>query len=307
MIDRVGLVEPLFRQQSGEGFVFHKGVQPMSRTERKIEALRNAAIRSPEYAEIVPFFIAIQEYLLGREDKTGITVVTSATPKERNKAGFPLISASDLKIDQVQAGLFLAGLVDVVKLNGRGADDQIQKLMAAIESGQVDPAMLFTAILERRREPLEETASTLEIAAPLVEFLFEIPLRIMLEQFSQQYGADDVAGWQEGFCPICGSRAGMAEIAGEEGHRCLACSACNFKWFFRRIKCPYCGNEEAENQSYFTVDDGPSRVDVCKACQCYIKTRDSKKGDADIPLDITDALTIHLDLVAARERYERGK
>jgi FdhE protein len=76
---------------------------------------------------------------------------------------------------------------------------------------------------------------------------------------------------------------------------------------FRRIQCPYCGNEEIEKQSYFTVDGGPVRVDVCKACNCYIKTRDSRKGEADIPLDICDALTIHLDLVAVKEGYERGK
>lgn len=279
----------------------------MNSTAVKIEALRTAAIRSPEYAEIVPFFIAIQEYLQGREEKTGITVDLSAAPAERNKDGFPLLSAPDLKVDQAQAVAFLAGLTDVLKKYGRGADEQLEKLIGAIREGLVNPAILFNAILERRREPLEEVAATLEIAAPLVEFLFEIPLRTMLEQFAGRFGAADVDGWQEGFCPICGSRAGMGELAGDEGRRQLACSACSFKWPFRRIKCPYCGNEEPEKQTYFTVDDGPVRVDACKNCNCYIKTRDSRKGDGDVPLDITDALTIHLDLVASQEGYERGK
>ncbi len=279
----------------------------MNVTETKIGALRDAAVKSPEYAEIVPFFVAIQEYLLEMEGKTGITAEISVTPKIRNKDGFPLISAPDIKVDQQQALIFLAGLTDVLKSNGRDADEQLRKLIAAIKTQRIDPAPIFAAIIERRREPIEETAASLEIAAPLVEFLFEIPLRAFLEEVSRQYSFEDVEEWHEGFCPICGSRAGMAEISGEDGRRALSCSACNFKWLFRRIKCPYCGNEEAEKQSYFTVDEGPTRVDICRECNCYIKTRDSRKGDADIPLDITDALTIHLDLVATREGYERGK
>ena len=279
----------------------------MSRTETKIDALREVAARSQEYAEIVPFFVAIQEYIKGREEATGITVALSATLKERNREGFPLISAPDLKVDKAQAVRFLTGLADVLKSNGRDADEPLQKLVAAIESGLIEPASIFRAILERRREPIEECAASIFVPEPLVEFLFEIPLRTMLEQFSQQYSVDDLEGWHEGFCPICGSRTGMAEIAGEEGRRSLSCSACSFKWPFKRIRCPYCGNEETEKQSYFTVDEGASRVDICKACNCYIKTRDSRKGDADIPLDVTDALTIHLDLVATREGYERGK
>lgn len=53
--------------------------------------------------------------------------------------------------------------------------------------------------------------------------------------------------------------------------------------------------------------NGVTRVDTCKACSRYIKTRDSRKGAADIPLDLEDLLTMHLDLLAAREGFERGK
>jgi FdhE protein len=48
-------------------------------------------------------------------------------------------------------------------------------------------------------------------------------------------------------------------------------------------------------------------VDSCKACSRYIKTRDSRKGNADVPLDVEDLLTMHLDLLATREGLERGK
>lgn len=279
----------------------------MTRTDAKLEALKAALITSPEYAEIVPFFVSVQEYLAGREAATGITAELSAGPSERNNAGFPLLSPSELKVDRDQATRFLLGLIDVLKLHGRDADGQLEKMATALANNRLDPGPLFLAILERRRPPLEEAAAAIEVPAALVEFVCEIPLRTMLEHLAEQYSMADVEGWHEGLCPICGSRAGMAELAGDEGRRYLSCSACSFKWPFKRMKCPYCGCEEAEKLSYFTVDDGPARVDVCKGCSRYIKTRDSRKGDAEVPMEVSDALTIHLDLVATREGYERGK
>lgn len=278
----------------------------MTRTETRIEALRDAAARSPEYAEILPFFIAIQEYLNGREGETGITAVPAASLQGRLKDGFPLLAPTDLRVDRDRAVAFLSGLAEVLQTNGKAADEQIEKLRDALQAGGIDPAGIYAAIVEHRREPIEQAAEEVGIQAPLIEFLFELPLKAALEAFSAGCEAADLAGWQEGFCPICGSRPLMAEISGEEGKRLLFCSTCSFKWPFRRIKCPACGNEETDKQSYFTVDEGAVRVDLCTACNGYIKTRDTRKGGGDDPLDVVDILTIHLDLLAAKEGYTKG-
>jgi FdhE protein len=94
---------------------------------------------------------------------------------------------------------------------------------------------------------------------------------------------------------------------GEEGRRYLSCATCNVRWSFKRLKCPYCGTEDGEKLSYFTAGDGPCRVDTCGACSRYIKTRDSRRGHDRVPLEIEDLLTIHLDLLASREGFARGK
>jgi FdhE protein len=99
----------------------------------------------------------------------------------------------------------------------------------------------------------------------------------------------------------------MAELAGEEGRRLLCCSTCFHKWHYQRLKCPFCGNEDPHKLSYFTVGKEPTRVDLCTACSRYLKTRDSRQGRGEVPLAIEDLLTIHLDLLASREGYERGK
>lgn len=280
----------------------------MSSTEQKIAALQLAAKSSPEYADIVPLFIGIYEYLKGRESQTGISFMLPASdPNERLKNSFPILSVTDLRVDRQQTNDFLLGVIKVLSREGKENAEYLQIIEAALQSGTVDAASLYAAIFERRRSPINDLAELLSVPSPLVEYIIEIPLKTALEGFAARYTAEDVAGWQESFCPICGSRAGMAELIGEEGRRMLSCSACSFCWQFKRLGCAYCGSDDTEKLSYFTAGDGATRVDTCKACSRYIKTRDSRKGGSEVPLEVEDLLTIHLDLLASREGFERGK
>lgn len=280
----------------------------MPTTEQKISALQQAAQSSPEYAEIVPLFIGIYDYVRGREKQTGISIEPAhSDPKERIENSFPLVNISDLMVDREQSVVFLLGVIAVLSLKGQENAEYLQQIGTALQEGTIDPAALYGAILERRRAPINDISTLLAVPAPLVEYIFEIPLKTALENFSAGYGSEDFAGWQESFCPLCGSRAGMAELSGEEGRRMLSCSACTFSWQFKRLTCAYCGCDDPEKLSYFTAGDGATRVDTCKACSRYIKTRDSRKGDNDVPLEVEDLLTIHLDLLAGREGFERGK
>jgi FdhE protein len=280
----------------------------MPSTGQKIAALQHAAQTSPEYADIVPLFIGIYQYVSGREKQTGISVELShADAAARIEKNIPLLAFSDLRVNREVTVAFLLGIVAVLSRKGHENAAYLQHIGAALQEGTVDPSSLYAAIMERRRAPINELSDMLAVPAPLIEYIFEIPLKTGLEQYSAGYRADSFAEWQDNFCPICGSRAGMAELCGEEGRRSLSCSTCSFSWPFKRLQCPYCGNEETEKLSYFVAGDGPTRVDICKACSRYIKTRDSRKGNADVPMDVEDLLTIHLDLLAAKEGFERGK
>lgn len=280
----------------------------MSSTAQKITALHQAVQSSPEYADIVPLFSGIYEFIQGRESQTGISVeLSSSGSKERLENNFPLLSVTDLRIDQAVTVDFLLGVIEVLSRKGQDNSEYLHQIGTALQDGALDPAALYGAILERRRDPINDVSNALSVPAPLVEYVFEIPLKTALECFSAGYSAEDFTGWQESFCPVCGSRAGMAELSGEEGRRSLCCSACTFSWPFKRLSCAYCGCDDPEKLSYFTAGDGATRVDTCKACSRYIKTRDSRKGDSDVPLEVEDLLTIHLDLLASREGFERGK
>lgn len=276
----------------------------MSATRQKISALQQAAQSSPEYADIVPLFIGLYGYLDGRENSTGIAFESALTQPEGST---PLLSFSNAKIDRELNNTFVLGIIDLLSQKGRDNIACLQQIGAALQSGAIDPLPLYGAIWERDRAPINELSERLAVPSPLVEYIFEIPLKTALAQFSAAYETKSFAEWQAGTCPICGSRAGMAELCGEEGRRMLSCSACSFSWPFRRLSCAYCGCDDPEKLSYFSAGAGSTRVDTCRACSRYIKTRDSRKGDSEVPLEVEDLLTLHLDLLAAREGFERGK
>lgn len=274
----------------------------------KIVSLQDAALRSPEYGTIVPLFVELFRYLEAEVGQTGIMVNSKQGFLTENLAnGFPLIAPENLTVDSGTCSAFLEGTIAALgRVSNEGADD-LAKIREAINAGKLNFKAMFRSILERKRNDIDETALALNVPAALLEYIFEIPLKAALELFAEGVSTDGLENWTEGYCPVCGSRAGMAELAGEEGKRYLCCSACTFRWPFKRLQCPYCENEETEKLSYFVAGDGPTRVDTCKACSRYIKTRDSRKGNADVPMDVEDLLTIHLDLLAAKEGFERGK
>ena len=274
----------------------------------KVLSLHKSATSSPEYAEIIPFFIDLFGFLEKRGSDSGITLqIPAAGTRERLANGFPLVSPDHLRIEREQCVAFMAELIELLKKIGREGEAELTGIGAALASGTLDPASIFKGILERKRSVIDEAASSINVPATLLEYLFEIPLKAALELFAATITPETFVDWQESHCPLCGSRAGIAELGGEEGRRYLCCSCCSSLWQFKRMKCPYCGSEESDKLSYFTVDERGTRVDTCKSCSRYIKTRDSRKAGAEAPLEVEDILTIHLDLVAAREGFERGK
>jgi FdhE protein len=274
----------------------------------KISCLQEAALKTPEYAAIIPLFIEIYHYLDLAGGDTGIFFpVPGEYQQEQRENGFPLLPHDGLSVDVATCTVFLKGALYVLAQASREGSEKLEKIGQALDGGTLPLRVLFKSILERDRATMDAVATAIGVPTSLLEYVSEIPLKAALERFTAALPPELCDGWQEGYCPICGSRAGMAELSGEEGKRYLSCSACSFSWPFKRLQCPYCGNDNVEKLSYFTAGEGATRVDTCTACSRYIKTRDSRKGNSGVPLDVEDLLTMHLDLLAAREGFERGK
>jgi FdhE protein len=280
----------------------------MGRTADKIAHLRKTAFEHPEYIDLLLPFEEIFAYVDGKEAGTGIRfAVPEGNEAERVQGGLPLLSPDALSVDRDAATAFLSGLLAVLRRVGRAGHADLERIARGLSGGSLDLASLYVACLTRRRDVVDQAAAALSVQAPLLAFVLEIPLKTALERVSSSLSPERFDGWKEGYCPVCGSRAGMAELSGDEGKRRLSCSACYFRWPYPRIQCPYCGNADPETLSYFTAGDGPTRVGVCRTCSRYLKTRDARLGNADVPLEVEDLATLHLDLLAGKEGFERGK
>jgi hypothetical protein len=114
-------------------------------------------------------------------------------------------------------------------------------------------------------------------------------------------------GWKKGSCPLCGTPAGMARLEAEQGRRILWCPLCGTEWVYKRLQCPFCGNENQKKLRYFFVEgeETPYRVDVCNRCKRYVKTIDERKrakGEKTV-FEIENMLTFYLDGCAKKEGF----
>src|SRR5512135_2054953 len=181
----------------------------MRRTADKIAHLRMTAFEHPEYIDVLLPFEEIFVYVDGKEDGTGIRFdVPEDNGAERVRGGLPLLSPDALSVDRDAAAAFLSGLLDVLRRVGREGHADLDRIQGGLSDGSLDLASLYVACLARKRDVVDQAATSLSVQAPLLAFVLEIPLKTALESVSSSLPPEQFDGWKEGYCPVCGSRAG---------------------------------------------------------------------------------------------------
>ena len=109
--------------------------------------------------------------------------------------------------------------------------------------------------------------------------------------------------WRENYCPICGRRPVIAQLKkfNEGRERLLICGGCRTQWHWRRVGCPYCGNEDLERIHILELDD-KIRLDVCDECHAYLKTYGSEDEEN---IYLRDWTTLHADLLAEEKNFRK--
>lgn len=121
----------------------------------------------------------------------------------------------------------------------------------------------------------------------------------VLKSYAELRKDDD---WMRGYCPVCGALPPLALLEGSQP-RMLSCCYCRSTWQFRRIGCPFCGNDDQNQLSVFTIEQEPLfRLDTCRACNGYLKTYLS---NSDLELHLSDWSSLHLDVLAKQNNLER--
>lgn len=145
-----------------------------------------------------------------------------------------------------------------------------------------DPSLLVFLLIESLKPMYELVASTLE-------------------------GFIDTQQWQHGFCPVCGGSPPIGVIGEQRGARVLFCGYCGTEWCYPELRCPFCGGAEENTSSYrYLKNEKPYRIEVCGGCNRYLKIVDSEYLGHRVPLDVEHLGTLHIDILARQEGYQRG-
>jgi len=139
----------------------------------------------------------------------------------------------------------------------------------------------------------------------ILKFLTNMALKPSLNTLKESAGERiEKDGWNYGYCPLCGSYPDMAYL-GDQGKRFLHCELCGYEWYYPRLKCPFCENDQPKKLGYFVSEEEEGfRVDFCKKCNCYIKTLDMRVIEQPAPLELENLITLHLDMLAHEQGFK---
>ena len=110
-------------------------------------------------------------------------------------------------------------------------------------------------------------------------------------------------------CQFCGGAPQLSILHTtselEGGGRQLLCATCLTTWPFRRVVCPFCGEEDDRKLGYFhTPELDHLRVDGCDSCRHYLKTVDLTRLGLAVPI-VDEVAGAPLDVWACERGYEK--
>jgi FdhE protein len=217
------------------------------------------------------------------------------------KRGVPILSGEPIPLPvHVLKASFLQ-LCDALAAGGAGA--AAEHIKTSVESGAMEAGSLLTASLSRNQEAIRQGAIHRGLAPDLVWLLAELatsPFAHALHTKLMPPGSD----WDHGYCAVCGSWPALAEFT--DGHRTLRCSFCAAAWELKEYACIYCG-DGSENFKLAAPNEEQNdrRLELCLACQGYLKTVDVPSLSPFPLLAIYDMETMDLDLAAMEHGYSR--
>ena len=276
---------------------------------KSLKTIEDYKSANPHYTELLDIMADIlilrEEYRNSMKDP--IFHVEENLITKKMEGGLPLIDFTGKEYDLTRPKEYFNSLISIAE---KRMPEVAKNTIDIIKSQQFDWEKTIRASFDRKTEETDAqgllAGREAEENIDLIDLFTEESLRPELESIAEKYGEIvKKSNWSEGYCPVCGKEPKIGEIRGEEeGKRYLFCHQCGFKWYFHRIKCPFCGNEEQHSLAYFEVEgEERYRVDVCNKCRRYIKTVELPKSSEEPNLDVEDIATLHLDMIAYDEGY----
>ena len=274
-----------------------------TKTKERIDFLIS---KKPEYADILRFYKKISELQATASPRLNLKlpIVEKPSMDIREIEGFPLISREEFLIDVPSS----TALFEAICTASKHANEKMRINIQILEEAFSVNALRLEDLLKHHEDNtyLDLVLRDFAIDKAVLKFLIHMSIYPSLHAHAEMLKDQiNLKQWLRGYCPICGSRPLMSEF-NAEGLREYLCSFCGFEWPGERLKCPFCENSDHTKLHYFYAEgDEAYRVDICDACNQYIKTVDSRKLDYEPDLGLEDIVTIHLDILASEKGFKR--
>jgi FdhE protein len=269
-----------------------------------LQELHSQADKRAELADTIELHCELLEAQAHAEVSAGRPPLSGEEAGARLQQGHPLLAPEHLVADD-QA---LAGLFDQM---GRIVAERRPELAEALARirGWLDERrdQIGALAVEYLREGRVREGEGSGLDGYLLTFIFINALRPFLRAQAQALApwVDDSV-WYRGRCPICGGEPDVAALERGSGQRRLLCSRCDSEWAFRRVGCPFCGNDDPHQLAYYPSDDEVYRLNVCEKCHRYLKTIDLRQVAGGRLLPAERVLTAAMDVAALEAGYGAG-
>lgn len=304
-----------------------------------IKQLDTLAANAPDLAGPIAYCRAVLPLLRQAQAEIEPFSLDPGSASAKLDAGLPLLVGEELPLDaESTRALFLrlcraaetldsaahgrlGRLAESFAALGRPRDGQggpqraaarIRRLVESTAEAGAHPMLdlqnVWAALAGGDWQPVELMAQELQLDAGLLRLLAQNSLKPALHVWAQALdGVVDLDGWRRGTCPICGSPPTLSEIRGKEGERRLRCGMCGAGWYYPRLQCAFCANQDYRQLGYISAEGQAEkyRLQTCDLCRGYLKTVVTFDPIPADLLAVEDLATLHLDQMAAERSYAR--
>lgn len=268
------------------------------RTAERRKQLEEARRRRPEATT----WLDLVDRALDAAEQPVWTQLQPRLPTLRDPAA-PLLHDAIVTVEPRPARRWVRGLL---KAAARAPEEGAASL-AGLRGRAVDPVELLTAGAGEDTDYLHELAGNGDADPAAVATVARLAALPLLRGCATALEDRVPAGWDRGYCPVCGGWPALAELRGLERIRVLRCGRCATGWQLPVLVCPFC--DERDHEGHVTLaEEGQEqrrRVDACRSCSGYIKTFTTLAPLAAWAIPLEDLASLELDLVADQREFQR--
>jgi len=260
----------------------------------------------PGYTEILQFYEQVRSAQLVAKASLTVKPVTSATQwAEHMSKGLSMVSKEDFFVDIASSTSLFQSLLKIGEKATPLMAKEADKISRLLAENKLDmEKLLMQGTMDQTGESL---VIDMNLDPKIFSFLIRNSIRPSVEAGAEHFGSELATElWRQSRCPLCGSPPALNLLKGEVGKRYCLCSYCSYQWRIDRLSCANCGSSEQDTLSYFCGEDEEAhRIDLCDACNQYIKTIDYRILEESDPF-LEDIATFHLDVLAVQKGYTRA-